>query len=315
MTTFDLQVLPPFNLAITAEILRRRQNHMAEVVVDGEFFHVFDVLGQLTLLAVRQKAADVLQVRSPGRDLSSSEMAAAQSAVTRLLGVEFDIVPLMVALEREPVVYELATRLAGLRPPRFETLWQALLGVVPFQQVSLAAGTSMVNRLVQSVGSAYTADNVTCFAYPSPETFLAAGEQTIRACGFSGAKTRTLLAAASVIVDGSLNELELESLSDEDAIARLVRLPGIGRWSAQVLLLRGFRRLAIFPQGDSGASRTIYQFLAENPPGTERTADDLLDRLGEYRGYLYFLLLGWRLLRTGVIAPHEDISLIAPTPG
>ena len=312
MTTFDLLVHPPFNLGITAEILRRRQNHLAEVVVDGEFFHVFDILGQLTVLAVKQNAANVLQVRSPGAELSTRQVDVARTAVSRLLGVDFDVVPLMSALEREPAVYGLATQLTGLRPPRFETLWHALLGVVPFQQVSLAAGTSMVNRLVQALGIPYKAKNVLCFAYPSPETLLAAGEEKIRLCGFSGAKTRTLLAGATAIVEGTLNELELESLADEDAITRLIRLPGIGRWSAQVLLLRGFRRLAIFPQGDSGASKTIHQFLAENPSVLKRTAEDLLDGLGEYRGYLYFLLLGWRLLRSGVIAPPDDELLTNP---
>jgi len=85
MTGFDLEVDPPFSLRITAEILRRRVNHLAEIIADDEFFHVFGIGGQLTLLGVKQVAPNVLQIRSPIRQLSTIEIVAAKVRFRRYL--------------------------------------------------------------------------------------------------------------------------------------------------------------------------------------------------------------------------------------
>ena len=78
-------------------------------------------------------------------------------------------------------------------------------------------------------------------------------------------------------------------------MAALTRIPGIGRWSAQVALLRGLGRLSVFPAGDAGAIRSLREVFAQREE-PDLAASAVLDRMGEWRGYLYFMLLGRRLL-------------------
>src|SRR5690606_4577786 len=100
-----------------------------------------------------------------------------------------------------------------------------------------------------------------------------------------------------------LDEARLESLPAEEAIAALRTVPGIGPWSATLLLLRGLGRLDVFPPGDVGASRGVRTLF-----GLPETAsvDDVLARFGDRRGYLYFLSLGANLLARGMLSTNAS---------
>ncbi len=227
--------------------------------------------------------------------MSADDANAASALVARMLGVRLDLTPLRARLSAEPALAELAQRLAGLKPPQFATLWQTFVQVVPFQQVSLSAAVATLNRLVVSLGPEKRHEGQTYWGAPTPERLLAADSSTLRATGLSAAKIRTLRGLAELARAGELDSEHFAALSDAAAIARLTEAPGIGPWSAQVALLRGLGRLSVFPAGDAGATRGLRDLLTGSEQ-TEMTARALLERLGEWRGYLYFMLLGRRLL-------------------
>jgi DNA-3-methyladenine glycosylase II len=97
-----------------------------------------------------------------------------------------------------------------------------------------------------------------------------------------------------------LQEAHLESMSTADALHRLIELPGIGPWSASVILLRGLGRLDVFPPGDVGAARGVRTVMGLEP---DIDIDPIVERFGDYRGYLYFHVLGGNLLGKGLIRP------------
>jgi DNA-3-methyladenine glycosylase II len=99
-------------------------------------------------------------------------------------------------------------RFTGLRPPRFASLFETLGMTVPFQQVSLEAGQSFVNRLVERFGRSWRA----LWLFPEPEAIANAALEDLRAAGLSTAKAATLRHAASLIVAGELSEVEIERL-------------------------------------------------------------------------------------------------------
>lgn len=218
--------------------------------------------------------------------------------LARMLDVERDLAPLWALVADQPELASLAPRLAGMKPPRFVSLWEAFCQIVPFQLVSLSAAIATLNRFVEALGSKMAYEERDYRGLPSPAAVLAAEYTTLRACGLSEAKARTLRELAERAQAGALEAADYESLTDAEAIARLTRIPGIGPWSAQVALLRGMGRLTVFPAGDSGATRGLREVFAEreNP---DAAAKELLARMGDWRGYLYFLLLGRRLLASG----------------
>ncbi|MBN1443395.1 MAG: DNA-3-methyladenine glycosylase 2 family protein, partial [Planctomycetes bacterium] len=82
--------------------------------------------------------------------------------------------------------------------------------------------------------------------HPDPRSLLAVGRERLRECGISGRKVDYLTALAEAFDGGPLARIRLSSLSDEDVIAQLTGLPGIGVWTAEMFLIFSLGRLDVF---------------------------------------------------------------------
>jgi DNA-3-methyladenine glycosylase II len=138
---------------------------------------------------------------------------------------------------REPAIAR-ALSLAGYPEPRIrERGYRTLLRTIVGQQVSVAAAASVWSKLEAELGEV------------TPETLLAADFDALRACGLSRQKQGYARSLSELVASG---ELDLDNLpaDDEEAIAELVRIKGIGRWSAEIYLLFAEGRPDIWPAGD-----------------------------------------------------------------
>jgi len=121
-----------------------------------------------------------------------------------------------------------------VREPGYETLLRTIVG----QQVSIAAAASVWKKLEQEVG-------VGC----APDALLSRDVDALRACGLSRQKQGYARSLAELVVSGALDLHNLPQ-DDEEAIAQLVRIKGIGRWSAEIYLMFAEGRSDIWPAGD-----------------------------------------------------------------
>ena len=288
----------PFELAITAEVARRLPSNILYPIHDGELRLVMTLDDEVGLIGVRQTGPQSLIYRALSTTLSDARQAMVETNLRRLLGLDVDLASLEALLASDLILGPLAQRLVGLRPPRFLSLWETFVQVIPFQQVSLAAAMTMVNHLTLAFGPRMRFESTEYLGAPALEGVLHSAEVDLRACGLSAAKAAALRGCAEWLRAGKISEEELAGLSDEEAARRLCELPGIGPWSAQLILLRGFGRLGIFPAGDSGATKGLLEVFAAAPDSV-LASKEALARLGAWRGYLYFMLLGRRRLGAG----------------
>ncbi|MGH9324989.1 MAG: DNA-3-methyladenine glycosylase family protein, partial [Vicinamibacteria bacterium] len=135
-------------------------------------------------------------------------------------------------------------------------------------------------------------------AFPTARSIAEARLEALRKCGLSSRKAESLRHLARAIESGELTEEEIASMSTNDALGTLAELPGIGPWSAGLVLLRGLGRLDIFPPGDVGAERGLRAAMRLGP---EPSLSRIVERFGAHRGYLYFCALGGGLLTSGLI--------------
>lgn len=162
---------------------------------------------------------------------------------------------------------------------------------------------AIVARLVQRFGERFEHDGQVPGAFPGALAVAEAPLSALRACGLSNTKALALRAIAGMISSGTLNENEIERMGTKEALHALIGLPGIGSWSAALILLRGLGRLDVFPPGDVGAMRGLRSLLQLAP---DAPLDAVQARFGDLRGYLYFYALGARLLAKGLIHPAPD---------
>ena len=269
----------PYSLSLTVQVLRRVPTNIVDRWAEGTYSRALRIGADEYVVRVRQLDPTTLQVdadRSP---------VAALPLLRRMLGLDVDLGPALRLTTTDARLADVVRQFWGLRPPRFASLFETLVMTIPFQQVSLEAGQSFVNRLVATFGKA----RGSLWLSPTPDTIATASIEDLRAAGLSTAKAMTLQHAAPLIVAGSLNEADIDRLPSDEALRLLDDLPGIGPWTAGVVLLRGFGRLDVFPHGDVGARRTLSRLLGGTSPMDDAVEADLLERLGPYRGLVYFL--------------------------
>ncbi|HEX6542965.1 MAG TPA: hypothetical protein VF040_14500 [Ktedonobacterales bacterium] len=306
--SFVLRAFPPFDLALTVAVMRRRPTNLVDTFAAGEYRRLLRVGERERLIAVRQAGPDRVTVSALNGSLSSAERDELTLLLERMLGLTRDLTPVVAAFAYYEPLAKLLVGLLGMKPPRFPDLWTTLLGVVPYQQVSLEAGQAISNRMIAAIGPRVAYEGTTYYNYPTLEQFLRASDEQTRAWGLSVAKVRTLRSAAEAILGGAICEDDLAKLDDDAAIARLTQLHGIGRWTAQVILLRGLGRLSAFPLGDSGAQRAFKALFGWDASEVDARRAELLAALSEWRGYLYFVLLGTNLLNRGQIEPSASVE-------
>jgi len=131
-------------------------------------------------------------------------------------------------------------------------------------------------------------------AFPRPEDLVRLGPDELRQLGFSRQKGRAMIELAQTSAHGHADLEGLAALSDEEAVVRLCRLRGVGRWTAEYVLLRGLGRLHIFPGDDVGARNNLQRWLQLADPLDYEAVRRTLSRWHPYGGLIYFhLLLDW----------------------
>jgi DNA-3-methyladenine glycosylase II len=155
-----------------------------------------------------------------------------------------------------------------LRDRGYETLLRTIVG----QQISVHAAAAVWNKLAAAVGD-----------MTDPKALLAVGADGLREAGFSRQKSGYALSLAQLIVDG---ELDLENLPEDDeaAIAELIKVKGIGRWSAEIYLLFAEGRGDIWPAGDLAVQEQIGRILGHAERPKEPVVREVAEAWRPYRG-------------------------------
>jgi DNA-3-methyladenine glycosylase II len=175
---------------------------------------------------------------------------------------------------RDPVLARLIAeagpmrlRRPGMRP------FAALVQAIVYQQLAGAAARAIHGRLVAALS-----DGV------EPEALLALSDSTLRTVGLSANKVRSLRDLATKVLDGTvvLSPRGLSRQSDEEIVARLSTVRGIGPWTAEMFLIFQLRRLDVWPVGDLGV-RHGYGLAWKIPTPTARELEPLGDPYRPYR--------------------------------
>lgn len=218
-----------------------------------------------------------------------------------MLGLEIDLQPFSrLAAETAPL-RGLAKEFSGVKPPRFPTLFEALVNAISCQQLTLDVGILLLNRLAQRFGIGLTLNGPMQHAFPRPEDLEDAAAADIKEIGYSVQKARAIQELAREFIHRQGDFVNLGGMTSREIVSRLTALRGIGRWSAEYALLRGLGRLDIFPGDDVGARNNLQRlFHLPNKPDYAKITE-LTSRWHPYEGLVYFHLLLEKLRRKGVI--------------
>ncbi len=305
-----LPSVKPLHLEATVRLLQRRPANLIDLW-DGQCYRrVLRTREGPVRVEVRNHStvdAPDLQLRTFPSDLAGTTRTEIAQAVDRMLGLTVDPAPFQQRLQAEPPLRTLALALRGMRPPQYPELFEAFANAIPFQQLSIEAGMAVVGRLVRRFGEVFDHDGHPYWVFPSSHAVAVSRTASLERCGLSARKAQALRDVARAIESGALTAEQIRMLPTPEALERLMRLRGIGAWSAALVLLRGFGRLDVFPSNDVGAEGGLLALLHLR---SRKRLRGVIDRFGDVRGYLYFCALANRLLTAGLIhaAPLREVG-------
>jgi DNA-3-methyladenine glycosylase II len=310
-SSFSLKVVPPFRLDLTVWALRRRPENKMDRW-DGKTYRRALVLnGKPAEVAVTQRGspeAPRLQASVIGVEFGSETKSKVTQALNWMLGLQVDLKGFYRSAAKDARLAILARRFRGLKPPRFPSLLEALINGIACQQFTLASGIQLLNHLAEDFGPSLTGTGIRAHAFPSSQDLAAVKPQLLRGLGLNRQKVRAIIELSRAIAQGDLDMESLTSLDDEAAVERLSELHGVGRWTAEYVLLRGLGRVQIFPGDDVGARNTLQKWLGLRKPLDYDGVRRLTAKWKPYAGLVYFHMLLYRLNENGIlnqIAPDK----------
>jgi len=193
----------------------------------------------------------------------------------------------------DPILADYIGRIGPFAPrPGSGNYFASLARSILFQQLAGAAAAAIHARFVEAVGSV------------TPEAVLATSPERLRAAGLSGNKTAAILDLATKASDGTVPLHDLHTLDDEELIARLSAVRGIGRWTAEMFLLFELRRPDVWPIDDYGV-RNGWSLMHSLPETIKpRALQQEGDRFRPYRSVVaWYCWQAVALLRKPMVLP------------
>ncbi len=273
-------------LAFHRRDVRQRSERVAEAGFEkGLMWH-----GHAACLAIRfdhDRALAQLSLEGAGAPSSLGTQAEFERMVRRMLGLTQPVDAFEAAWSAHAQIGPLILRNAGLRVPLAASPFEALVWAVAGQQISVTAALSLRRRMIAAVGLEHGASGLLC--HPDAATLAALDEPRLRAAGFSQAKTRTVLGLARAVADRVLPLDAWAALVGEpqlpvgDIRAGLSTQYGIGPWTIDYALLRGFGWLDGSLHGDAAVRRKLQLVLGAGTVVSERVARDWLVEFAPWR--------------------------------
>jgi DNA-3-methyladenine glycosylase II len=238
-----------------------------------------------------------LAVAVPGTD-DGAVLAAVRREVEQLFGLAADLPGFYRMAKGDSGLREFVEPLYGLRPSLAPTPLEMLVGSICAQQVNLAFAFATRARLVRRYGTPVIRHGRAVYAFPVAPTLARARVPTLRRMQFSGRKAEYIVGVARAVVEGRIDLAGLAVCDNDEVVARLTALRGVGRWSAEWFLARGLGRGDVCPAGDLAVRKAFAAVYNRGRPLSDAAIRRRARRWGVYQNLaVHYLLAGLRRRR------------------
>ena len=216
--------------------------------------------------------------------------------VRQLFGLDYDLPSFYRLAKGDPALAGLIEPLYGLRPTLAPTALEMLVGSITAQQLNLAFAFTLRARLVKRYGERVSIGGEDVYAFPEPEVLARVRPASLRAMQFSTAKAVAIRGVARAFVAGDLEHAVLMAAPNDDVIARLTALRGIGRWTADWFMARCLGRGDVCPAGDLAVRKAFDHYYGRGRALSETAIRRRAAAWGPHQALaVHYLLAGMRL--------------------
>jgi DNA-3-methyladenine glycosylase II len=285
MPTLTIRPRAPFDFDATARFFRFTEAEVVDNFDAGTYARACHFGDKLLLLRVRSegtRARPALSVSlSPARSAAREVLNEAGRRVDRMFSAGHDLRLFRAQVSDDPLMSRLEAAHRGLRLARWATLFEALLNSILLQQIATSVAWTFRRRVVERFGEHVVVAGRKFYAFPRPQVIARASVEELRALGLSGAKAQGVIDLSRAVESGALDGEALAREDNETVIARLCALRGVGRWTAEWVLMLHFGRTDVFAAADLFLRGAFVKYYNDGEPLSER---EIRARAGERWG-------------------------------
>lgn len=218
--------------------------------------------------------------------------------VRRIFGLDFDLTGFYRMAKGDAVLADFVIALHGMRPTLAPGGLEMLVGSIIAQQVNLTFAFTLRARLVRRFGTPVVMNGEAVYAFPEARALARLRVASLRAMQFSTRKAEYIRDVARAVTEGALDLSVLTTASNDDVIARLTALRGLGRWTADWYLARCLGRGDACPAGDLAVRKAFDHHYGRGRALAEEAIRRRASAWGDYQTLaIHYLLVGMRLAR------------------
>jgi DNA-3-methyladenine glycosylase II len=250
-----------FNFDFSLEFLRRSPREILHKVTDdGSVTKVLRTGDELTVVSLTRHKEGIL-LSFPSGDPSPETLTSLVSYVREWFDLDSDLKPFYKIASKDKILGPLAKKYRGHRIMSYPDLFESLIWAVLGQQINLQFAYTLKQRFVTAFGTCIQADGQVHYLFPLPEKIAGLQDTDLLPLQFSRQKSQYTVNIAKAFVAGEISKEKLKQLTFAEAREALMKIKGVGNWTANYALMRTFRYPNAFPLEDAGLHNALKKQL------------------------------------------------------
>ncbi len=289
----------PFNFDLSTKIFSDGDPQIQRYE-NGCYWQVIRLNERLILITIRSSGTvdepELSVTLKPDNELTNEDIVLVREIISSIFNLDFDLRNFYDDVKEDPILSKLTRELRGLTSPTTPTLFEAIVSSIIEQQISLKAARSIETRMTKNYGDKLEMEDKIFYGFPAPETLSKLESEDLRRCGLSYRKAEYVIGLAKLIENDKLDFDKFKTMDASDIIPELLKIRGIGVWTAELALLRGMHRLDTVPADDLGLRRVVSHYYTNGEPISGDQLRKIANSWGKWSGLAAFYLIVANLL-------------------
>jgi len=292
-TSFELVPTAPYDFDLQWKFYHSSKEPQPEIYKDDIWRRAFKIEDRLVPVAVTSTGTiekPKLRVNVFSK-LNTKEKKDLSDKITDIFRLRDNLRELYNFMREDETLLEIRDKLYGLRPPGIgANIFEGAIRVIIQQQISLQVAYVMTGALVRRFGEKIEIDGESYYDFPTPQVLANANETELRRCKLSHQKSKYIKELGLEIADGYDLE-KIREMNNEEAIEELMKFRGIGRWTAELILITTLGRMDLCVPDDLGTRKAVSHFYFDGKLQSSDVVRKFTERWGKFKGWIIYYLI------------------------
>src|SRR5699024_1568960 len=277
-----IKIVPPkiFNFSECIVFLKRSQQSLLHRVYDKEVYKALRMAGKKVLIRITINQG-LLNITFPQARPTADMKQHIKKYVLEWLDLKRDISSFYHMAKADSILCQLVEKYYGYRMIRIPNFFEAMTWAIIGQQIHLTFAYRLKKRLVEHYGEKLVWEGIDFWLFPKPERIASLNVSDLRNLQFSQRKAEYVISIAKLLSEGYMSKEMFQQKSYIDLKRQLMRLRGVGHWTADYVMMRCFGRSEAFPIADVGLHRAMERQLMR---GRRPTIEEVRKRAKSWSG-------------------------------